>query len=128
MINDILDLTKAESGNLELIDKTFIYLSLIYTIDKILYQKSRQQRLPMRLEIDPDVPPSIIGDETKIKQVLINLVSNALKFTKQGWIELRVSLEQNAKSRTFLRFAVTDTGIGISEGANAVYLCSFPSG
>ncbi len=110
LINDILDLTKAESGNLELIDKTIHLPSFIYTIDKILYQKSRQQRLSLRLAIDPDVPTSITGDETKIRQVLINLVSNALKFTKQGLIELRVSLDEEQ-----LKFFVTDTGIGISE-------------
>lgn len=114
LINDILDLTRAESGNLELINKIINLPALLYTINKILYQKSRQQRLSLRLEIDPDVPPVITGDESKIKQVLINLMSNALKFTKQGWIELRISLEKR-EQQDFLRFAVTDTGIGISE-------------
>lgn len=114
LINDILDLTKAESGNLEVIDNIINLPALLHTVNKILYQKSRQQRLPLRLEIDPDVPPVITGDETKIKQVLVNLMSNALKFTKQGWIELRISLEKR-KQQDFLRFAVTDTGIGISE-------------
>ena len=97
-----------------MIDKIINLPALLYTINKILYQKSRQQRLPLRLEIDPDFPPVITGDKTKIKQVLINLVSNALKFTKQGWIELRISLEKR-EQQDFLRFAVTDTGIGISE-------------
>lgn len=113
IINDILDFSKIESGKMELfIDKYNIYDLASQVVNVVLYQ-SQRKNLELLLNIEQGLPKTILIDESRIKQVLINLLGNAVKFTEAGEIELKIAkLRSNDKSIT-LRFAVRDTGIGI---------------
>ncbi|KIC63437.1 response regulator [Chryseobacterium taiwanense] len=113
IINDILDFSKIESGKLELfIDKYNIYDVANQVVNVILYQAQRKD-LELLLNIEQGLPKALWMDESRIKQVLINLLGNAVKFTGQGEIELKIEkLSDNEKTVT-LRFSVRDTGIGI---------------
>lgn len=113
IINDILDFSKIESGKLELlIDQFNVYELVSQVVNVILYQSQRKD-IELLLNIEQGLPPMLWMDEARIRQVLVNLLGNAVKFTEQGEIELKVSkLKIEAKEIT-LRFAVRDTGIGI---------------
>lgn len=115
IINDILDFSKIESGQIEL---ESIKLNLKNEIDQVinlLNDKARRKGIYLKKEIDEQVPDSIAGDPVRIKQVLINLINNGIKFTKNGGVTLSVSLSVLTESSINLTFKVTDTGIGISE-------------
>lgn len=113
IINDILDFSKIESGKLELfIDRYNVYDLANHVVNIILYQ-AQSKGLELLLNIEQGLPNTVWIDEARIKQVLINLLGNAVKFTEVGEIEFAVSrLKQNDEKMT-LRFSVRDTGIGI---------------
>src|SRR5690606_25747900 len=115
IINDILDFSKIESGKLELfIDRYNVYDLANHVVNIILYQ-AQSKELELLLNIQQGLPKTIWIDEARIKQVLINLLGNAVKFTEVGEIEFAVSrLKQDDKNIT-LRFSVRDTGIGIPQ-------------
>lgn len=113
IINDILDFSKIESGKLELfIDKFNIYDLANQVINVVLYQAQRKD-VELLLNIEQGMPPYVWIDESRIKQVLINLLGNAVKFTERGEIELSIQKLGLHEERMTLRFAVRDTGIGI---------------
>lgn len=116
VINDILDFSKIEAGKFELnTEKTAFYPLIESVIDVLKYQVSNKN-IKMVINVDPtNIPDSIWVDDVRLKQVLINLISNACKFTEKGEIELSVaSLKESSDHSTF-RFAVRDSGVGISE-------------
>lgn len=113
IINDILDFSKIESGKMELlIDKSNIYDMVSQVVNVILYQ-SQRKNIELLLNIEQGLPKTLFLDESRIKQVLINLLGNAVKFTQQGEIELKVEKLDIVGENITLRFAVRDTGIGI---------------
>ncbi len=113
IINDILDFSKIESGKLELfIDKYNIYDLANQVVNVVLYQAQRKD-LELLLNIEQGLPRTLWLDESRIKQVLINLLGNAVKFTGQGEIELKIEKLKNDEKKVTLRFSVRDTGIGI---------------
>ncbi|WP_353139477.1 response regulator [Pseudopedobacter sp.] len=113
IINDILDFSKIEAGKLELlIDKFNIYDIANQVINIVLYQAQRKD-IELLLNIEQGLPCSVWVDESRIKQVLINLLGNAVKFTEQGEIELKIEKLNSGKEKLTLRFSVRDTGIGI---------------
>lgn len=113
IINDILDFSKIESGKMELfIDKYNIYDLASQVVNVVLYQ-SQRKNLELLLNIEQGLPKTILIDESRIKQVLINLLGNAVKFTETGEIELKIAKLKNDEKSITLRFAVRDTGIGI---------------
>lgn len=113
IINDILDFSKIESGKLELfIDKYNIYDLANQVVNVVLYQAQRKD-LELLLNIEQGLPKTLLLDESRIKQVLINLLGNAVKFTGQGEIELKIEKLKNDEQKITLRFSVRDTGIGI---------------
>lgn len=115
IINDILDFSKIESGKLELfIDRCDLHELGNQVINVVLYQAQRKN-LELLLNIEPGLPTSIFIDEVRTKQVLINLLGNAVKFTEHGEIELRVEKLAINDNDISLRFSVRDTGIGIPE-------------
>lgn len=116
IINDILDFSKIEAGKLELnIDKYNMQEMLDQIIDLILYE-SNQKQLQLELNINDDVPNSFWMDAIRIKQVLINLLANAVKFTENGTIKLYVTVLNKIDDENYtIRFSVVDTGIGILE-------------
>jgi PAS domain S-box-containing protein len=113
IINDILDFSKIESGKLELyIDKFNVYDLAHQVINVVLYQAQRKD-VELLLNIEQGLPASIWVDEARIKQILINLLGNAVKFTEKGEIELKIEKCSSDESKIKLRFSVRDTGIGI---------------
>jgi len=113
IINDILDFSKIESGKMELlIEKANVYDMVSQVINAVLYQ-SQKKNIELLLNIEPGLPKTIWVDETRLKQILINLLGNAVKFTEQGEIELKVEKLNLDDKNIKLRFSVRDTGIGI---------------
>lgn len=113
IINDILDFSKIESGKMELlIEKCDVYDMLSQVINVIIYQ-SQKKNIELLLNIEPGLPKILFMDEARLKQILINLLGNAVKFTEKGEIELKVEKLRMDDSTIALRFSVRDTGIGI---------------
>jgi CheY-like chemotaxis protein/HPt (histidine-containing phosphotransfer) domain-containing protein len=113
LINDILDFSKIEAGKLDLVDEPF---GLRDTLDETLRPlavRARSKGLELRCTVAADVPDQLIGDRCRLRQVLINLVGNALKFTERGSVSLAVAVEPQQSDECRLCFAVRDTGIGI---------------
>ncbi len=115
LINDILDFSKIESGKLELEKKGFDLKHMIKDISRIYTVNSKRKGLLFNYSIAGDVPLNLTGDPGRLRQILNNLLGNALKFTQAGRISLDIYLEERHQDHTKLRFVVTDTGIGIPE-------------
>ncbi len=112
LINDILDLAKVESGRFELELIDFNLRALLEKIVEMMVSRAHDRGLRLTLEILPDVPSGLVGDPNRLRQILLNLIGNALKFTEQGSVTLRV--ERDPEFADWLRFNVIDTGIGIA--------------
>ena len=113
ILNNILDFSKIESRKLELEAVPFSPRSSIADALKPLALRAHQKGLELICDIDPDVPAGVVGDPTRIQQVLTNLVGNALKFTERGHVFIAVREDAHTEGSTKLHFSVTDTGIGI---------------
>ncbi len=113
ILNDILDFSKIESRKLELEAIPFSVRSLIANALRPLALRADQKGLELICEIEPTVPVGVVGDPTRLQQVLTNLVGNALKFTEHGHVLIAVREDSRAQGSTKLHFSVTDTGIGI---------------
>jgi PAS domain S-box-containing protein len=115
LINDILDLSKIESGKMKL-EKTKFHLDEILTeLMDMFALKAEEKGLNFLFHIDPETPFELKGDPLRLKQIFINLINNAIKFTEKGRIIVRVKPLQTKKSKVQLEFSVSDTGIGISK-------------
>ncbi|MEO1526618.1 MAG: response regulator [Planctomycetota bacterium] len=116
LLNDILDFSKIEAGKLELELVAFPVHQLLTQTMHTLAQRASDHQLEMILHVDHHVPERLLGDPTRLRQVLLNLVSNAIKFTEQGEVELRLEpTGTNSEGETRYRFSVRDTGIGVSK-------------
>jgi PAS domain S-box-containing protein len=113
IINDILDFSKLETGTFEIQHKEFNVIELIEEVSSIFLQKIVQKKLNFECRIHPDIDGRFIGDAFRIKQVLINLVSNAIKFTDKGKIRIEVLLNTSLSQKGNLIFTITDSGTGI---------------
>jgi signal transduction histidine kinase/CheY-like chemotaxis protein/ligand-binding sensor domain-containing protein len=110
LINDVLSLSKIEAGALALVVKPFDFKGLLESVRAIIGARAEAKGLEVRFELDPNLPRAVEGDEGKLRQVLINLLGNAVKFTEKGVVSLRVSARADR-----VRFVVEDTGSGIAE-------------
>ena len=119
LINDILDLSKIEAGKIELEEKEFDLVDIVEKIAEMMAPKAYEKGLELPSRLSPELPRYLVGDESRLRQVLINLVGNAIKFTHQGEILIQVDLirriDTNGKEEAQLLFEVSDTGIGISQ-------------
>ncbi|MEA3496021.1 MAG: response regulator [Bacteroidota bacterium] len=113
IVNDILDFSKIEAGEMKLEKIDFSISKEISNVKMILKTKVDQQKLELIVDIKPTVPHILIGDTVRLKQILINLVNNAIKFTKKGSIKIIVDSVEQKKTDVKLLFKVIDTGIGI---------------
>jgi PAS domain S-box-containing protein len=114
IVNDILDFSRMEARKLDLDPIDFNFVDAIGDIANNLAVKAQQKGLEMVVDIEPAVPPALRGDVGRLRQILVNLLGNAVKFTQQGEVVLRVTRELTApKDEVALRFSVSDTGIGI---------------
>jgi PAS domain S-box-containing protein len=114
VINDILDFSKIEAGQLELDRNEFDIRQTIDAALKMLALRAHQKHLELACDICPEVPDRAIGDANRLRQVLLNLIGNAIKFTERGEVVISVCVENRTETGITLRFAVRDTGIGIA--------------
>jgi signal transduction histidine kinase/DNA-binding response OmpR family regulator len=117
ILNDILDLSKIEAGKMTLETIDFDLRVTVEDIIDTLSSRSEEKGLELVCLIDPEVPSLLRGDPGRLRQVLLNLVGNAIKFTAQGEVSIRIIKEKEENDQVFLRFKVRDTGIGIPEPA-----------
>ena len=113
LVNDILDLSKIEAGRLELEAIDFDLSEVIDKVLQMLTMRADEQGLELVCQIAPDVPTQLIGDPTRLSQIFINLIGNALKFTEEGSVVVLVTNDEAARTPGAIRFSVSDTGIGI---------------
>jgi PAS domain S-box-containing protein len=113
LINDILDLSKVEAGHLELEEVDFDLYDVVEKAAEVAAILAHERGLELASHVMPDVPTDLVGDPTRLRQVLLNLLGNAVKFTERGEVVLRVQREPGAGEPGLLRFSVSDTGIGI---------------
>ncbi len=115
LIDDILDFSKIEAGKLDIEHAEMNLVEVIESIGTVTIANAREKNLAVLVYIDPDLPVEVIGDEVRVRQILNNLVSNALKFTSEGEIRIHATPDRRVNSDLSIRFDVEDTGIGIAE-------------
>jgi len=115
LINDILDLSKVEAGKLELEYTGISVHDLLKEIKIIFAHKVEEKGIQLIVEISPDLPKILSLDETRLRQILINLVGNAIKFTEKGYVKIRLDIHNLQEKKTDLIISVDDTGMGIPE-------------
>ena len=125
VINDILDFSKIEAGKMSLETIDFDLRQLVESTGDLMAGRALQKQLELIVYVEPDVPARLRGDPGRLRQVLLNLLGNAVKFTAAGEIVLRVRRAQEDAGRTRLRFEVRDTGIGIDAVARQRLFCAF---
>ena len=125
LINDILDFSKIEDRKLDMEQVPFQLDSALERVSSIMGVKTAEKGLALNFDKEPDVPPVIVGDPLRLNQVLTNLINNAVKFTDAGTIAVRVAKVGGDESQVVLRFSVQDTGIGMTEAAQAKLFQSF---
>ena len=117
IINDILDFSKIEAGKLELEEIPFDLGGTLEEVGDLLALKAHEKDLELLIRVDPELPPQVLGDPTRVRQAVTNLAGNAIKFTDQGEVEIAVGCEGGDETAGLYRVEVRDTGIGIPETA-----------
>ncbi|MDE7429955.1 MAG: response regulator, partial [Lachnospiraceae bacterium] len=114
IINDILDFSKIESGKMEIVPTEYEFNSMLNDLYNIFSLRAKEKGLVFDVNVDPELPSRLYGDDLRIRQVLINLLTNAVKYTRKGTVTFQVSGERDGED-VVLHFAVRDTGIGIKQ-------------
>lgn len=125
IVNDILDFSKIEAGRVELDCLDFDLAATVGGVGEILSGRAQQKGLRFACRVDPEVPTRLWGDPQRLRQVLLNLGDNAVKFTERGSVDIRVGLESREGELVVIRFSVTDTGIGVPPENQAVIFEDF---
>ena len=115
IINEILDFSKIDSGKMEITKEEYHFNSLIHDVLSIIEFRMKNRSVKLIYDIAPDIPRVLIGDELRIRQILINLLNNAVNFTHRGHIALRIFWEPDLDGNGYMHVSVEDTGIGISQ-------------
>ncbi|MEL6558895.1 MAG: PAS domain S-box protein [Bacteroidota bacterium] len=115
LVNDILDFNKIEEGQLKLENTTFDLTTLLDTARNTLRYLADDKNIELKWLIPEDLPDAVIGDPTRLSQIIINLMGNAIKFTSHGFVMLKVTLQKNLTKKARLLFEIKDSGIGISK-------------
>lgn len=113
IVNDLLDSSKIESGKMELVEDTYEMGSLLNDLYNMSTIKAKEKKLDLQFEIDAQMPRAYIGDEKRIKQVVLNLLTNAVKYTQKGFVTMSVQCKSITENTASLYFEVKDSGIGI---------------
>ena len=119
IINDILDFSKIEAGKLDIEEADFRFENVLDNLATVVGQKATDKNLEFLIGAQQDIPPNLVGDPLRLGQILINLVNNALKFTEHGEVMVSAAIEERAGGRVKLKFAVRDTGIGMTPEQSA---------
>jgi signal transduction histidine kinase/CheY-like chemotaxis protein/HPt (histidine-containing phosphotransfer) domain-containing protein len=117
LLNDILDLSKAEEGKMTLEIVDFDLHKLAESVAMLMSGRAEEKKIALNLQIAPETPALLKGDPTRLRQILLNLIGNAIKFTEEGAVTLSIKVHDNSTKKPRIYFAITDTGIGISEEA-----------
>ncbi|MCR5831672.1 MAG: DegV family EDD domain-containing protein [Lachnospiraceae bacterium] len=117
LINDILDVSKIEAGKMDIVPVNYSVSSLLSEIVNMIWLKAEEKGLKFNVDIDPDVPETLFGDEVRIKQILINLLNNAVKYTPEGSVSLHMECEFPDSGEALLVIQISDTGMGIKPEA-----------
>ena len=125
LLNDILDFSKIEAGKVQLSSTRFELDTVLHAVSTIMSVNAGEKELELAIGVEPDVPRLLVGDPLRLQQVLVNLTSNAIKFTARGEVSLKVECAHCDEQRTELRFIVRDTGIGISPQQQANLFAPF---
>ena len=125
LLNEILDFSKIEAGKLDLSAAPFCVPVLVEEVARALDVVARQKGLDLRREVEAGVPLVVVADPTRLRQVMLNLLNNAVKFTAQGFVELRASAVSIEGTEAVLRFSVSDSGIGLTESQRLVIFEAF---
>ncbi len=125
IINDILDFSKVEAGRLQLESAPFALPTVVREVEHLLSGQAHAKGLEIRVDIDPSVPAYVVGDSGRIRQILLNLAGNAMKFTAQGGVTIAARAHPLEDGRSAVRIEVRDTGIGISREALAKLFQAF---
>ena len=125
IINDILDFSRIEAGKLELDSVSFDTRSTIGELVELLSSRAHEKGLELECFIAREIPVRLLGDPGRLRQILVNLIGNAVKFTEKGEVVIRVTLEKEGEDDVWLRFSVRDTGIGIPTEAQKRIFQSF---
>ncbi len=115
LINDILDFSKIESGMLEVIEEAYSLKALLKALMTECSMRAEDKGLELRFEVPPDTPDTLLGDEVRVRQILLNILTNAIKYTMKGSVTMKVAYRQIKEQEIEITFQVTDTGIGIKE-------------
>ncbi len=114
IVDEILDFSKIESGKVEIAENPFDLYELVESTRDSLFSNALEKGIDLHLIVYSDTPRQLVGDKLRLKQILINLLGNAIKFTDKGFVSLTVYIEDESSSQIMLRFVVEDSGIGIS--------------
>ena len=113
LINDILDFSKIEAGSMEIVESDYDLSSVIHDVYHMMEVKTKDKGLELKTDIDPELPEKLYGDEMRFRQILINLLNNAVKYTNEGRVILRIKNAGRSADRAELLCEIEDTGIGI---------------
>ena len=113
LINDILDFSKIEAGRMDIIPVEYSVANLVSEMVNMIWMKAEQKGLEFKVDIDPDIPEALYGDEVRIKQILINMLNNAVKYTQSGSVRFHMESEQLDEDNIILTITISDTGMGI---------------
>ena len=125
IINDILDFSKIEAGKITIEARPFRPRDLVARVADILNAPALAKQIDLRFDVDPDIPPVLVGDPQRLRQVLINLAGNAIKFTAAGNVTVLLVLEHESQDAVRVCFSVSDTGIGMTEQQQERIFASF---
>jgi len=125
VIDNILDISKIEAGKMELQQVGFTLDQVLQTLSTVLAPTAASRHLDLKFDLDPALPPTLVGDPLRLGQVLINYTNNAIKFSERGTVTIRVRKEAGDVDACLVRFEVSDQGIGLSEAAMAKLFVSF---
>ncbi len=122
IINDILDLSKVEAGKMELVEDDYYVQDMVQETVNLIQMPAQKKGLQIKVNVDEDIPHKLYGDEGRIRQILINILNNAIKFTREGYVSLDVSAKYVDDKNINLQFVICDTGIGIKkENLDAIF-------
>lgn len=115
IVNDILDFSKIEAGKMEILPFEYDLSSTVNDLVNMIASRAEKKGLELKMNVDPTVPHCLFGDETRIKQCVLNLLTNAVKYTERGTVTMNITFEKIDEERIKLKLQVLDTGIGIKE-------------
>jgi PAS domain S-box-containing protein len=115
VLNDILDFSKIEDGQLDIVERPFIFKSFIDSLVATFSANAIKKGNTISVELDRNLPLSLNGDDHRLRQILANIMGNAIKFTENGQVKVMVTIEEETEDAILLKFGVSDTGIGMSE-------------